>query len=173
MTLTVSGLPAGAYQWLSYHHDAENQTGIFSVMVHDAGSSPTATGIDISNTVGSTVKTLADATKFTTTIVSNGRDSVRLVFDQTSASSVVADAIFVMNGFELTKQKMVQAILWSPSSGATDLLRDDTVLSWIAGDDAVAHDVYLGTDSDDIDDGTTASAVYRGRQDANSFDPAG
>jgi hypothetical protein len=35
---------------------------------------------------------------------------------------------------------------------------------------AVAHDVYLGTDSDDIDDGMTTSAVYRGRRDANSFD---
>ena len=169
MTLTITGLPAGPYDWLSYHHDAENQTGLFRVTVNDARGSAVTAGIDISNTVGSTVKTLADATKFATTFVSNGKDGITLVFDQTSASSVTANAIFVMNGFDVTKRK--EAILLSPSHGATDLLRDDTVLSWISGDDAVAHDVYLGTDSDDIDDGTTASAVYRGRQDANNFDP--
>lgn len=171
MSLTISGLPAGAYQWLSYHHDAHDQTGIFSVTVNDASGSATTTGIDISNTTGSTVKTLADATKFTTTITSNGKDDVTLVFHQTSPSNPVATAIFVINGFELSSIESGKALAPVPTSQATDVPRDGTVLSWIAMKNAVSHDVYLGTDFDDIDDGTTASAVYKGRQSTNSFDP--
>ncbi len=34
----------------------------------------------------------------------------------------------------------------TPSSGATDVDRDGIVLSWTAGDGAVKHNVYLGTD---------------------------
>ena len=171
MTLTISGLPAGVYQWLSYHHDAHDQTGIFSVTVNDAGGSTTTTGIDISNSTGTTVKSLAAATKFTTRITSNGKDDVTLVFHQTSPSNPVATAIFVINGFELTSLDTGSAIGPIPAAQATDVLRDGTILSWIPNKKAVAHGVYLGTDYDDIDDGTTASAVYMGRQDANSFDP--
>jgi hypothetical protein len=171
MTLTISGLPAGTYQWLSYHHDAHDQTGIFSVTVKDAGGSATTTGIDISNTTGSTVRTLADATKFSTVITANGKDDVSLVFHQTSPSNPVATAISVINGFELASIDTGTALAPVPPNQATDVPRDGTVLSWIATTNAVSHDVYLGVDFDDIDDGTTASAVYKGRQSANSFNP--
>jgi len=168
MTLTITGLPAGVYLWLSYHHDRNDQTGIFQVTVSDAAGSATTTGIDISN--GTNFK-LADTTKFSTKITSNGKDAVTLVFDQTSASSTVANAIFVMNGFELTEEELTQAIARVPAVGAIDVRRDGTMLTWTPAKKAISHDVYLGTDYDDIDDGTTASAVYMGRQDANSFDP--
>jgi hypothetical protein len=168
LTLTISGLPVGLYEWVSYHHDRNDQTGVFQVTVNDAAGTQTTTNIDISN--GTNFK-LADVTKFTTTITSDGKSDVRLVFDQTSASSPVADAIFVMNAFELTSLDTGVALAPVPANGATDVPRDGTVLSWLAHPQAVAHDVYLGTDSDDIDDGTTASAVYLGRQDANTFDP--
>ena len=36
MTLTISGLPAGAYGWRSYHHDTQDQQGHFRVTVNDA-----------------------------------------------------------------------------------------------------------------------------------------
>jgi hypothetical protein len=170
MTLTISGLPVGTYQWLSYHHDAHDQTGIFSVTVNDATGSATTTGIDITDTRAGAVVKLADVTKFTTTITSYGKSDVQLVFDQTSATPT-ANAIFVMNAFELTSIDTGVALVPLPDNQATDVLRDGTVLSWLAHPRAVAHDVYLGTDSDGIDDGTTASAVYRGRQDANTFDP--
>jgi len=168
MTLTISGLPAGAFQWVSYHHDRNDQTGVFKVTVTDAAGSATTADIDISN--GTNFK-LADVTKFTTRITSNGKTDVTLVFDQTSASSTVTNAIFVMNAFELASLDTGAALAPVPDNQATDVHRDGTILSWMANKNAVAHGVYLGTDYDDIDDGTTASAVYRGRQDANSFDP--
>jgi hypothetical protein len=48
---------------------------------------------------------------------------------------------------------------------------DGAVFSWVPAEAVLAHDVYLGTDFDGIDDGTTGSPTYRGRQDANSFEP--
>jgi hypothetical protein len=39
----------------------------------------------------------------------------------------------------------------SPSSGATVDIRDATVLSWTAGDGAVSHNVYFGTDRDALE----------------------
>ena len=168
MTVTISGLPAGTYEWVSYHHDPQDQTGIFEVTVTDALGSKTTSNIDISNGVNFK---LADITKFTTTIVSDGKKNITLVFHQTSASAVVANAIFVMNGFELTVVSTGTAMSPVPGSKAADVTRDGTVLSWRPDAKAVAQDVYLATTFDAIDDGTTASAAYQGRQDANSFDP--
>jgi len=168
MTLTIKGLPAGTYEWVSYHHDRNDQTGIFQVTVTDMMGSKTVPDIDISN--GTNVA-LADVTKFTATIVSDGQGDVTLVFDQTSASSVVANAIFLMNGFDLTAVDTGMALAPSPAAGQTDVPRDGTVLSWVANPEAVAHDVYLGIDKEAIEEATTADAVYAGRQDATSFDP--
>ncbi len=170
MTLTLRGLPAGTYDWLSYHHDPEDQTGVFSVTVNDAAGAATTADIDISDTRAGAIVNLADVTKFTTTIISNGVDDVTLIFDLTSATAPVSTAFFLMNAFELTSVDTGQALLPVPAHGATDVSRDGAVLSWTPSDAATAHDVYLGTDHDDIDDGTTASAVYQGRQSANSVD---
>jgi hypothetical protein len=168
MTLTITGLPAGTYQWVSYHHDRNDQTGIFQVTINDAMGSKTIADIDISN--GTNFK-LADVTKLTATIVSSGQGSVTLVFDQTSASSVVANAIFVMNAFDLTMIETGNAMSPSPASQATDVPRDGTMLSWAANSEAVSHDVYFGTDAKVVEEATTGDAIYRGRQDAAQFIP--
>lgn len=171
MTLTISGLPAGSYRWVSIHHDPQDQTGIFDVTVNDGAGSKTTTGIDISNTQGTTVTALADMTKFTTTIISNGTDLVSLVFRRTSATDPVANAFFLMNAFDLTVESTGGAMLPTPASQATDVLRDGTTLSWLPGTGVVTHNVYLGTDPAAVDAATTADAAYMGRQDDTSFDP--
>ncbi|MBP7051590.1 MAG: discoidin domain-containing protein [Phycisphaerae bacterium] len=171
MTLTIKGLPAGQYNWLSYHHDPQDQTGVFSVTVNDAMGSATTTGIDISDLSPSGVLALADMTKFTTRIVANGTDDVSLVFDITSSTGTTATAFFVMNAFEMTSIDTGSALLPNPSDRATDVPRAGTVLSWMPNTTAVSQDVYFGTDHDDIDDGMTTSSVYMGRQDVNSYDP--
>jgi len=60
----------------------------------------------------------------------------------------------------------------SPVNEATDVPRDDVVLSWIPGDYTEKHDVYLGTDFGDVKDATTTvdpSGVYMGRQYLNTY----
>ena len=93
--LILKGLPNDTYTWTSYHHDADNQSGVFDVTVIDASGSAKTTDIQISS------DNTPPATTFTTTITSNGIDDVALIFDLQDATEV-AQQFFVMNGFELT-----------------------------------------------------------------------
>jgi hypothetical protein len=61
----------------------------------------------------------------------------------------------------------------NPSSGAVDVKQTPT-LRWSAGEKAVKHNVYFGTDAAVVANATTASAgIYRGQQNlaANSYVP--
>jgi hypothetical protein len=58
----------------------------------------------------------------------------------------------------------------NPPDEATDVPRD-VVLSWTPGIYADKHDVYFGDNFDDVNDATTASAVYQGRQAGTTFAP--
>lgn len=59
----------------------------------------------------------------------------------------------------------------SPADGAEDI-RPDVPLSWTPGVGEPSHDVYFGTDFNDVNNAdTTTPNVYKGGQDANSYDP--
>ncbi len=65
----------------------------------------------------------------------------------------------------------------SPTDGTGNVC-PDVVLAWTAGvyaADPNAHDVYLGTDFDAVDNATTSSSEYMGSRNLgdNSYDPAG
>ncbi|MHC4207532.1 MAG: carbohydrate binding domain-containing protein, partial [Planctomycetota bacterium] len=53
-----------------------------------------------------------------------------------------------------------------PADGAIDVLRD-VMLSWKEGNDAVSHEVYLGTDFNDVNnaDTTDLTGIYRGNRE--------
>jgi len=60
-----------------------------------------------------------------------------------------------------------------PTDGATNV-HADVVLSWKPGEWAAKHDVYFGTDFDEVSNATTAAlGVYIDRRDANEYDPPG
>jgi hypothetical protein len=183
MTLTLGGLGAGTYEWTSFHHDTEHCFGPFAVWLStDGGTTFTrlADGLMTDGTTGGTPDSgtvyggpdpYSLPSTYRTTFSANGVDNVVMRFAPYSNAAGAHRQIWGMNGFELNRVESNTAIVLTPANGATDVLRDETLFSWIPGQDAARHDVYLGTDYDDIDDGTTASVVYRGRQDANSFDP--
>jgi len=62
-----------------------------------------------------------------------------------------------------------------PNPGSTAVyVPQSATLAWRAGEKAVQHDVYFGSEADAVTNGTTASAgVYQGRQalDVTTFDP--
>jgi len=64
----------------------------------------------------------------------------------------------------------VVATIPSPSDGAEDV-PVDTLLTWIAGVSAGSHDIYFGSDFDDVNDATTAGAVYMGNQVDTAYQP--
>ncbi len=95
LTLTISGLPAGSYNWTSWHHDPNDQTGLFDVTVCDANGTSVTKNIDISN--GSV--NIDNITKFKTTIKSDGAD-VKIEFYKLTESGITG-SMFVINGFTL------------------------------------------------------------------------
>ncbi len=182
MTLTLGGLAAGSYEWTSFHHDTEHCHGPFAVWLStDGGKTFTqlADGLMTDGTEGGTPDSgtvyggpdpYSLPSTYHVSFDADGTNDVVLRFAPYAASPVHRQ-VWGMNGFELTMFESPVAMAPHPASGATDVPRDGTVLAWRPGQSAVDQDVYLGTSYDDIDDGTTASAVYMGRQDANSFDP--
>lgn len=111
LTLTLSGLPAGDYNWLSYHHDTEDQSGIFDVVVTDAAGERTFTGIDISDGRNGGILNIADVTKFVTGLTSDGSD-ITLTFSSVYGEGAATDEkFFVMNGFEVVPEPASMALL--------------------------------------------------------------
>ncbi len=60
----------------------------------------------------------------------------------------------------------------NPADGAKGV-DPNTVLSWLPGKGALSHDVYLGTNFNDVNDANTSSNEFMGNYDVNSFDPCG
>jgi len=58
----------------------------------------------------------------------------------------------------------------NPADSANDV-SVDAVLTWTAGDYADTHDVYLGTDANDVADANNNSDEFMDNVDVNSFDP--
>ncbi|MHC4602581.1 MAG: LamG-like jellyroll fold domain-containing protein, partial [Planctomycetota bacterium] len=60
----------------------------------------------------------------------------------------------------------------SPADEATNV-NPNVVLSWSPGKDALSHDVYLGTEPNDVNEATPDSNEYMGNYAVNSYDPCG
>jgi hypothetical protein len=58
----------------------------------------------------------------------------------------------------------------TPSGNATGV-DPNIILNWTPGAGAVSHDVYFGTDYNDVNNATIDSNEYMGNQDTNSWDP--
>ena len=66
-------------------------------------------------------------------------------------------------------------LAWNPqpANGSTPDIEHLSSLIWTAGDNAVQHHVYFGTDQAAVENATTNSAgIYRGVQDTNSYTPS-
>jgi len=81
--------------------------------------------------------------------------------DQTTVTGALADPELAWN----PSPSNFSAVEWSATG---------PILSWNPGDYAVSHDVYFGTDKDDVNDADNTPGVwaeFKGNQDACSYDP--
>jgi len=155
LVLTITGLPAGAYTWTSYHHDPQDQTGLFDVTVTDAFGSSTTAGVDISNGNLS-----PDAmTAFQTYVVSDGHSPVTLSFDALR-DSPVSQAFFVMNALVL--ETLNPCLNVAPLIEGPDLLsvrvHEPVTVDVTVSDDGLPW--VEGCDPDQVEVGTSLGLTY-------------
>jgi len=86
-------------------------------------------------------------------------------------------ALSVSEISQLTQEGTDEALTPNPADGQTKV-DPNIVLSWYPGRwaaDVNGHDVYLGTNYNDVNNANTTITygVYQGREDSNSFDPGG
>ncbi|MHC4573778.1 MAG: S8 family serine peptidase [Planctomycetota bacterium] len=75
--------------------------------------------------------------------------------------------------WEIYQEGFSQAFNPHPADGAMSV-DPNVVLSWSPAQDALSHDVYFGTDYNDVRDANTADPdVFMGNRDANYWDPCG
>lgn len=118
LTLTLSNLPAGSYNWLSIHHDTENVFTNFNVyldgaLVGTGYQSDSSTG---GNPDSGANRTDGPASTFSTSFTSDGSD-VAITFEPLSGElgNAVHNQLFAVNGFQLTQVP-------EPSTGLLGLL---------------------------------------------------
>jgi hypothetical protein len=85
-----------------------------------------------------------------------------------------ADVALIMQG--KGAQPLTMALNPIPNNGGIEVPRD-VVLSWKAGDNAATHDVYFGTDFDDVNEASRENdpnaVLVSQNQDATTYDPNG
>jgi hypothetical protein len=97
-----------------------------------------------------------------------GGDSISVAWQ---GGPIVSQEIIGAEYVGATPYPPVRAYNPDPADGATDVDYMAT-LSWTPGAFAAQHDVYFGTDANSVVNAdTTATGIYRGRQNATSYTP--
>jgi len=94
------------------------------------------------------------------------------LIDLNRSFSGVMDGSKIAATIFLAHSDLEHADIPRPLDTMEDVQRD-TILSWAPGISAAQHDVYLGTNFNDVNDANTSdtTGIYRGRQDPNTYTP--
>jgi hypothetical protein len=172
ITLTLSGLIGGAYDWTSFHHDTEHCHGPFAVWLSTDGGATfdqLDDGIMTDSTAGGTPDSGAteggpDAytlpSAYHASFIANGTDDVVLRFAPYSSPGVHRQ-IWGMNGFVLELASSDQAFAPTPADGASDVATS-VVLSWSSADGTAAmngHKIFLSNDLANVSNGLADAEV--------------
>jgi len=110
----------------------------------------------------------SEATEF------NGAAGTRNCFDGDIDDVRIYDKVLTQEEIKLAMRGDV-TLAWdpNPTNGSTLNIKDAVPLTWSPGDKASQHDVYFGTDRDDVENADTfdMTGIYRGRQAFTSYSP--
>jgi hypothetical protein len=166
--LKIAGLPAGRHSIQTYHNQVDNPANntfgpidiSFNGQLQTAALVPTAR-----------VESNAAAAKFYTEFtVAEGEDAV-FTF-QLVPNSGASSKTIIINGFEIgTSSVDAQAVLPLPADRDEHVDAPDGAftLQWTAPAAAVSHDLYFGTDRQEVAAADPASPSFRGTLTATSY----
>jgi len=169
--LKIKGLEPGRHTILTYHNQVDNPANnTFPDMeIYYNGT--------LMEVLTPTVRVSANAlaakfyTEFT---IENDEEAIFefKIVKGTSASSKMP----VLNGFEIgTSNADKQAILPVPADKDEHIDADNDAfnLQWTAADNTVSHDVYFGTNLQNVQDADKSSPEYKGNQTATNYTVSG
>lgn len=163
--LEISGLSSGNHTLTTWHsfYDSISNPSTLSVSVDGSVKSK---GIKVPTRVSND----NDAGKsYTSFNASSGKTITVLIKPDNNGSYNNA----VLNAFEIDGVNPFKSISnTTPKDGEEHLLESDG-LSWTAGQEAVSHDIYIGTDYDSVNNANTSSSLYKGNQKNTKYSLAG
>ncbi|MDA7881110.1 hypothetical protein N9A94_02275 [Akkermansiaceae bacterium] len=151
---TFDGVPAGSYLYSSFHHDVNNQSGDFDVLLTDANNAGslydsrtmTASNVGMNPGAGQTLHVLPST--FNAVITSNGFDPIVLVYQGVETNATQTSFVGI-NGFDL--------ITATDSDG--DGLTDEYEI-----ENGLDHTVADSGDDEDMDDLTNLEEFQLGTE---------
>lgn len=165
LRITIHGLSAGRHSLVSFHNSIWDQD-LIPVLVRVNGS-PTQLIVEPSRKVSDDAEATSAFVEFE---VEAGQDAIVEFLPQSTAENVnpLLDRV-IINGLEIdTVDPAKKAIKPVPQHGDEHVEQQPT-LQWQSAKQAVAHDVYLGTDMSSVAAATPASPEYQGRQESSEF----
>ena len=168
--LLESGGPLGPHPWPSppdttVHHIA---------LVYDAATDGVEVFVDGSS-IGTATRAAVMADVTTKFRIGNTGWASSEQWDGVIFGVAISDQKLAPGSFAIPNRPVPEASDPDPADGAPDVCRT-AVLNWKPGESAQKHDVYFGTNFDDVAGATTTvdpAGVYRGQQDPNHYPVSG
>ncbi|MHC4617309.1 MAG: LamG-like jellyroll fold domain-containing protein [Planctomycetota bacterium] len=181
--LTFRRIPRGRYELSSYHNDLffldpytpEGDEPLDPRVIHSIiAAGDGVTQIQGANNVEIQAETSDDALVPAVIVFeTDGSAPVAVEYVTPPVGGQHWGGMAVVNAFALRGWFAPEAFWPQPPDGADDV-HAEAVLTWRPGSHAASHDVYFGTDFDDVSNATTATpGIYIDRRDANEYDPPG
>jgi hypothetical protein len=166
LELTISGLKAGEHSLLTFHNTFDKIEGKTFAPVKIYVNDKLAETVTLSNRSNSKIET---ATAY---IVFNAEANKDVVI-RFELDAKLTDLIqqMVINGFEIdTPNLKKQSHTPKPENADEHVVIDNNlVLNWESAKDAVAHQIYFGTDSNAVSNATEKSPEYKGKLTENKY----
>ena len=167
LELTISGLKAGEHSFLTFHNTFDKIDGKTFAPVKIYVNNKQVETVTPSNRSNSKIET---ATAYILFNAEANKDVViRFELDAKSTDFIQQ---MVINGFEIdTPNLKKQAHTPKPSNADEHVVMDNKLmLKWESAKDAVAHQIYFGTDKNAVSNATEKSLEYKGKLTSNQFE---
>jgi len=160
--MLLTGLEPGVHTLLTYHNDWDNHAGTSVAPVNIfVNGMPAVPGVTPTVRVTNNLQAATACFSFE---VGPDRQAVILFAADTNSGAAIRNVY--LNGFELDTappdRRATQPVP-AHEDEHVDADAGELWLRWNAATNAVAHDVYVGTDSNAVRQATHSSAEYRGR----------
>jgi len=167
LELTISGLKAGQHSLLTFHNTFDKIEGKTFSPVKIYVNDKLAETVLQSNRSNSKIET---ATAYILFNAEANKDVVIRFELDAKATDLIQQMI--INGFEIdTPNLKKQSHTPKPENANEHVVIDkNLVLNWESAKDAVAHQIYFGTDSNAVSNANDKSPEFKGKLTENKFD---